>query len=188
MALAFLLNGRKVRALALTKHAQTQTRTGDTRDTLVMGHAIGDELWRSVHHFLPSDLTMAGAGGAYAYIPTFDPSVLLTLKFRGRSVVVPRNRCSDYDSVITVAQRNVRNLRSFAEEDLVLLALIPGYTDKKEVEVSKEAWPLVSAVVQSVTIASNQRRILTNPFCYFSTELRSSADSEYGSGSTVTSS
>ena len=47
----------------------------------------------------------------------------------------------------------MRNLRSFAEEDLVLLALIPGYTDKKEVEVSKEAWPLVSAVVQSVTIA-----------------------------------
>jgi hypothetical protein len=47
----------------------------------------------------------------------------------------------------------VRTLRSFAEEDLVILALIPGYPDKREVEVSKEAWPLVSAVVQSVTIA-----------------------------------
>ena len=115
---------------------------------------------------------------AAPYIPTFDPSVLLTLKFRGRSVVVPRNRCTDYDvghsfwpfpscamycllitvhgrrqGIIAVAQRDVRNLRFFSEEDLVLLALIPGYPDKKEVEVSKEAWPLVSAVVQSVTIA-----------------------------------
>jgi hypothetical protein len=39
---------------------------------------------------------------------------------------------------------------SLAKEDL---ALIPDYPDEKEVEVSKAAWPLVSAVVRSVTIA-----------------------------------
>jgi hypothetical protein len=44
-------------------------------------------------------------------------------------------------------------LRSFSQEDLILLALIPDYPDKKEVEVSKEAWPLVSIAVESVTIA-----------------------------------
>ena len=33
------------------------------------------------------------------------------------------------------------------------MARIPDYPDKREVEVSKEAWPLVCAVVQSVTVA-----------------------------------
>ncbi|KAI0270848.1 hypothetical protein BGY98DRAFT_1009253 [Russula aff. rugulosa BPL654] len=95
---------------------------------------------------------------AAPYILTFDPS--------RRSVVVPRNRCSDYDGIITVAQHNVRNLRFFSEEDSVLLALIPGYPDKKEVEVSKEAWPVVSAAVQSVTIAleSGASPMASRPF------------------------
>ena len=46
-------------------------------------------------------------------------------------------------------------MEPFAQEDLVVLALIPDYHDtgRREVEVSKEAWPLVSAVVRSVTIA-----------------------------------
>ena len=33
------------------------------------------------------------------------------------------------------------------------MALIPNYPDEKEVEVSKEAWPLVKVAVESVTIA-----------------------------------
>ena len=33
----------------------------------------------------------------YTSAPVFDPAVLLTLKFQGRSVVVPRDHCSDYD-------------------------------------------------------------------------------------------
>ena len=106
----------------------------------------------------------------------FDPLTLLTLKFRGRSVAVPRVRCADYDvrhsvpsafdfrnvlsSDCTVAKqgiiavaRSMKFMEPFAQEDLVVLAPIPDYPDQKEVEVSKEAWPLVCAVVQSVTIA-----------------------------------
>ena len=48
-----------------------------------------------------------------------------------------------------------RNLRGFAQEDPVLLASIPDYPDRSELEVSKEAWPLISAVIRSVTIARN---------------------------------
>jgi hypothetical protein len=88
---------------------------------------------------------------------------------------VHRDLCSNYDvghgyfprcplssdrtgakqGVIAVAQRSLRPLRAFDQGDLVLLALIPDYpaSDQEEVEMSKEAWPLVSAVVQSVTIA-----------------------------------
>ena len=41
--------------------------------------------------------------------------------------------------VIAVAQRNLRALRSVAQEDLVLMAVIPNHIEEKEVEVSKEA-------------------------------------------------
>ena len=33
------------------------------------------------------------------------------------------------------------------------MAKIPGHPEEKEIEVSKEAWPLVKAAVDSVTIA-----------------------------------
>jgi hypothetical protein len=78
---------------------------------------------------------------------------------------VPRDRCSDYDvshsfwafpakqAIIAVAQRSLLFLRPFVQEDLVVMALIQDIDEKKDVEVSKEAWPLVSAGVDSVTIA-----------------------------------
>jgi hypothetical protein len=109
----------------------------------------------------------------------FDPSKLLPLKFRGRTVVVARDRCSDYDvghsfwkvpscfqliiemscpliakqGVIAAAQRSLRFLRPLAQEDLVVMAVIRDFDDKA-VEVSKEAWPHVtgSEFVESVTI------------------------------------
>jgi len=49
--------------------------------------------------------------------------------------------------------RRMRFLQPIDQADLALLAFIPDYPDRKEVEVSKEAWPLVHAVAQSVTIA-----------------------------------
>jgi hypothetical protein len=55
--------------------------------------------------------------------------------------------------VIAVVQRNLRSLEPVNKENIVLLALIPDYPDQEEVQVSKEVWPLVSAIVQSVTIA-----------------------------------
>jgi hypothetical protein len=33
------------------------------------------------------------------------------------------------------------------------MAVIPGHPEEKEIEVSKEAWPLVKVAVESVTIA-----------------------------------
>ena len=82
------------------KHAQTQTTTGDTRDIApgACYYRKTNELWTKIIYsytstiveltypqsvqcqinFLPSDLPMAAP-----YILTFDPSVLLTLKFRG---------------------------------------------------------------------------------------------------------
>ena len=85
-------------------------------------------------------------------------------------------------------------MEPFAQEDLVVLAPIPDYPDRKEVEVSKEAWPLICAVVQSVTIALESgaspmaSRLFPNRrphgaiepvllFIYFSIELQSLADS-----------
>jgi hypothetical protein len=158
----------------------------------------------------------------------FDPAVLLTLKFRGRSVVVPRDRCTDYDvgysfwafpnfrdvlssdctaakqGIIAVAQRSLRSLRPFAQEDLVLMAVIPDHPNEKEVEVSKEAWPLVKVAVESVTIALESgaspmasrlfptenpvAAAIDQPVLFtFSIELRSSGDWECDLGSTVTS-
>jgi len=38
-------------------------------------------------------------------------------------------------------------------EDIILLAVIPGYPDEGQVELPKEIWSTVSAVVHSVTIA-----------------------------------
>jgi hypothetical protein len=131
----------------------------------------------------------------------FDPSSLLTLKHDRKSVVVPRNHCSSYDvshsflafpvafnfrdvlsfdctvakqGTIAIAQRNFPSLRPFAPNDLVFEAFIPDYHDKskkKEVEVSKEAWPLVSAAVQSVTAIESgasqfgPRLFLMEPTC-----------------------
>ena len=104
----------------------------------------------------------------------FNPLSLLILKFRGRSVAVFRNLCTDYDvscsvysnsdicianhrknkSIIAVARRNLRPLQSLATNtsDVILLASIPGYPDTSEVELTREVWPTVSSVVHSVTI------------------------------------
>ncbi len=38
-------------------------------------------------------------------------------------------------------------------EDIVLLAVIPGHPEEGQVELPKEIWFKVSAVVRSVTIA-----------------------------------
>lgn len=64
------------------------------------------------------------------------------------------DRTAAKQDAIAVAQRNFQPLRAFAKEDLILLALIPDYPDRKEkeIEVSKESWPLVRAVVRSVTV------------------------------------
>lgn len=90
---------------------------------------------------------------------SFDPLSLLILKFRGRSVTpnvaVFRDRCADYDSIISVARRHLRPLQGLAldADDLILLASIPGYPDTSEVELTKDVWPAVSSIVHSVTIA-----------------------------------
>ncbi|KAI0270849.1 hypothetical protein BGY98DRAFT_1179713 [Russula aff. rugulosa BPL654] len=80
---------------------------------------------------------------------------LLILKFRGRAVAVFRDRCADYDSVISVARRSLRPLQLLGPDagDLILLASIPGYPDTSEVELTREVWPTVSSIVHSVTIA-----------------------------------
>ncbi|KAI0270846.1 hypothetical protein BGY98DRAFT_1100615 [Russula aff. rugulosa BPL654] len=85
----------------------------------------------------------------------FDPLSLLILKFRGRGVVVLRDRCTDYDSIIAVARRSLRPLQLLGPDagDLILLASIPGYPESSEVELTKEVWPAVSSIVHSVTIA-----------------------------------
>jgi len=70
--------------------------------------------------------------------------------------------------IIAVAQRNIPSLRSFAQEDLVILALIPDYFDRKEVEMSKDAWPLVREVIRSLTIAvesgASESQMASRPF------------------------
>lgn len=63
------------------------------------------------------------------------------------------DRIAAKQDVIATAQRNIRSLQSLAKEDLVLRAVIPNYPDRQEIEVSKESWPLINAVVQFVTIA-----------------------------------
>ncbi|KAI0292433.1 hypothetical protein BC826DRAFT_1105524 [Russula brevipes] len=82
----------------------------------------------------------------------FNPLSLLNLKCRGRTIAVLRDECQHYDSVLAVARRKFRSLHGVPVEDIVLLATIPGYPETDQVELSKEIWPTVSAVVHSVTI------------------------------------
>jgi len=81
-----------------------------------------------------------------------NPSSLLVLKFRGRGFAAFRDRCTSYESVLAVAQRNFRDLQGVPVEDVTLLSVIPDNPDQGEVKLSKETWPTVSANVHSVTI------------------------------------
>ena len=49
--------------------------------------------------------------------------------------------------VVAVARRNLRSLQHFPHDDLLLLATIPSYPDTSQVELSKEVWQSVNAVV-----------------------------------------
>lgn len=106
---------------------------------------------------------------------SFNTLSLLFLKFRGRSVAVFRDHCVHYEvshpcipcvvfctasliaplaqGVLAVAQRHFRSLQDVRVEDVVLLAVIPGHPDQAQVELSKEIWLTVSAVLHTVTIA-----------------------------------
>jgi len=108
-------------------------------------------------------------------IMAFNALSLLFLKFRGRRVAVFRDRCLHYEvshpyvhsvvfraagliallaqGILEVAQRNFQSLQNVRLDDVVLLAVIPGYPDQAQVEMSKEIWSTVSAVVHTVTIA-----------------------------------
>ena len=55
-------------------------------------------------------------------------------------------------NILAVAQRNFRAPHGVSPEDIVLLSAIPDYPDPGEVELSKDIWPTVSALVHSVTI------------------------------------
>ena len=73
-----------------------------------------------------------------------------------RSIFVmpcPPDCTAAIQGVLATAQRSLRSLQPFAQDDLVLRALIPGYSDWEEVEVPKESWPIISAFIQSVTIS-----------------------------------
>jgi hypothetical protein len=102
----------------------------------------------------------------------FDPLSLLFLEFRGRSVTVFRTHCFDYhvlasltgtpgsprrltpvNNVVAVSRRSLGSLRFFPHDDLVLLKSISGYPDVNKVELSKEVWPSVNAVIHTVTHA-----------------------------------
>ncbi|KAI9442808.1 hypothetical protein F5148DRAFT_1256737 [Russula earlei] len=74
---------------------------------------------------------------------SFDPLSILNLKFRGRTIAVFRNQCSRYEGVVTVAQRNFRSLQDVPVDDILLMAVIPGYPSTDE----------VSTIVHAVTIA-----------------------------------
>jgi hypothetical protein len=55
-------------------------------------------------------------------------------------------------NILAVAQRNFRAPHGVSPEDIVLLSAIPDYPDPGEVELSKDIWPAISALVHSVTI------------------------------------
>jgi hypothetical protein len=55
--------------------------------------------------------------------------------------------------IIAVAQCSLRFLRHLPQEDLVVMTLIADIDEKREVEVSKEAWPLLFSEMNFVTIA-----------------------------------
>ena len=67
-------------------------------------------------------------------------------------------------SIVAVAQRNFQPLQDVRVEDVVFLAVIPGYPDQAQVGLSKEIWSMVSAVVHTVTIALESGAFLT-AFC-----------------------
>ena len=58
---------------------------------------------------------------------------------------------SPSQNILPVAQLHFRALQGVAPEDVVLLAVIPGYPDPGEVELSKEIWSTMSTVVHTVS-------------------------------------
>jgi len=83
-------------------------------------------------------------------------------------------------SILAVAQSNFRDLQGIPIENVILLSVIPNYPDQGQVELSKEIWPTVSAIVHSVTISlesgaflsglldeSMQRQLLTEIVHFF---------------------
>src|SRR5713226_999018 len=54
--------------------------------------------------------------------------------------------------MITGASVRLRPRELSQEVDIVLLASTPGYPDTSEVQLTREVWPTVRAVVHSVTI------------------------------------
>jgi hypothetical protein len=119
------------------------------------------------------------------------PSCLATLCVPPRPAVP-----GGLQSAVAVARRNLRSLQHFPHDDLVLLATIPSYPDTSQVELSKDVWQSVNAVVHTVTIGlesvrlqwpvassrptTPQRRLLTSSFCCFLllSEVQTSADPE----------
>lgn len=55
--------------------------------------------------------------------------------------------------VLEVARHSFQSLQDIRVENVVLLAVIPGYPDQAQVELSKEIWSTVSVVVHTVTVA-----------------------------------
>ncbi|KAI0246381.1 hypothetical protein BJV78DRAFT_1255092 [Lactifluus subvellereus] len=84
----------------------------------------------------------------------FNPPPLLIMKHRGRSVAVSRSDCYLYENVLGVARQTFQSLKDVSpDNELVLLAEIPGYSEAGAVEITKDIWPVVNEIVKSVTVA-----------------------------------
>jgi hypothetical protein len=96
------------------------------------------------------------------------------LNFCGRSVAVFQSDCGRHgvscpchpcvplstcviaplvQDVLAVIQRSFRSLQGVPANDIVLLAVVPGFEKHGQVEFSKEVWPMLRAQMGTVTIA-----------------------------------
>ncbi|KAH9990306.1 hypothetical protein BJV77DRAFT_1160147 [Russula vinacea] len=105
----------------------------------------------------------------------FNPLSLLILKFRGSSVAVFRTNVSIM-IIVAVARRNLRSLKPFVDDDLVLLASIPGYPDKSEVELPTKSGQMQPDSAESdcgsstvASLRSNKRPAIERPIPVVST-------------------
>jgi len=95
---------------------------------------------------------------------------------------VLRDHCTRYESILAVAQSNFRDLQGVPIENIVLLSVVPDYPDQGQVELSKEIWPTVSAIVHSVTIALESEMSTSNECRCDSPDLPDYKESGVGNG------
>ncbi|KAF8264820.1 hypothetical protein EI94DRAFT_1805315 [Lactarius quietus] len=98
--------------------------------------------------------------------PAFDPRKIIILNYRDRKLATFRSQCHHPEDLMSVARKHFRSLRGTSVDDMVLVATIPGQAASDPVEIAPELWPMLSPLVDSVTITlESEKNKSVSTFC-----------------------